>query len=362
MAEVANLKSDTNFSKSSGIIYQIEDGASLEGRPKSKVYVFTKVGKNLKYILDEGNKISFIKSLSDKLHKASYSGISVSLLTKFLRFTTDFSFGDLKVADVMVETRLKAKEPDDIGISFIEEGDPVKDICFMIKAHLSRVFTEINLENLDNLQQFTDNVYHRVEEMKITHPFLNLEGVSVQYKLPPDIEKAFEDIQKERIELKKIEARSAREYEEVQQAQKIEQLKGEADLKLKELQLERLGIDDIKIRLLMTDPEKRAQYLDEIYNFQMDLLKERREQASELLKMKREIIRKHFEAASTDMTDYKELEKILKLLDQSAANISAESVLGTMMPEEKLLDAKFKTDEQKPKKRKSSQKQENREN
>ena len=80
MAEVANLNSDTNFSRSSGIIYQIEDGSALEGRPKSKVYVFTKVGKNLKYILDEGNKISFMKSISDKLSKANI--LSKTLKTK----------------------------------------------------------------------------------------------------------------------------------------------------------------------------------------------------------------------------------------------------------------------------------------
>ena len=91
---------------------------------------------------------------------------------------------------------------------------------------------------------------------------------------------------------------------------------------------------------------------------QMDILKERRAQASELLKMKREIIRKHFDAVSTDMTDYKEVERILKLLDQSTEVISTESALGAMIPDEKLLKAKSDLEESKLKKRKSITKKE----
>lgn len=329
--EIPNLDNAMNFTKTSGIVFQLGDGVPPVGRPMSKVLVFDKLGRNLKYFLNDGQTLGLAKHVLDKVNKAQYLVVSVTTLSKFFRFKTDFNFGDLKVSDVMVETRLKTAKPDEIAVGYAEDGDPVKDICYMIKAHLSKVFTEIRLEDLDNLQEFTDGVSKRVREMKISHPYLELEEVSVQYKLPKEIEEAFEEIQKHRFEQKKAKERADREYKELEQSQRLEQLRNEFDLKVKELQLERLGITDIRIRLLMTDPERRAQYLDEIYKFQMDQLKERREQATELLKMKREIIRKHFDAISTDVTDAKQVEKILKLLDESGAAYPGESLLGTVV-------------------------------
>lgn len=206
--EILNLDSQKNFTRESGVVLELDAGVVPVGRPKSKVFVFDKAGRNLRFALDDREHIGLKDRLSDKLGKTEYMAIASSTLTKTFRFTTDFSFGDLKVADVMVEARLMGKAPDEIAIAYAENGDPVRDICYKIKAHLSRVFTEIRLENLDNLQQFADGVFHRVEDMKIDDPYLSVEGVSVQYKLPTDIEQAFEEIHKQRIEQKKAKERA----------------------------------------------------------------------------------------------------------------------------------------------------------
>lgn len=331
-----DLNGDVNFTKASGVVFQLDEGVIPVGRPKSKVFVFDEKGRNLKYALDEHEQIGLKDRLMDKMNKTQYFAIAATTLTKNLRFKSDFNFGDLKVPDVIVEAKLKSKAPDDIAIAFAEGGDPVKDICYTIRTRLSRVFTEIRLESLDNLQIFHDGVFHRVEEMRVDDPYLSLEGVSVRLTLPKDIEQAFEEIHKQRIEQKKVKERAEREYEELKQQQKLKELASESELKLKELQLERLGITDIRIRLLMTDPEKRAQYLDELYKLQMDQLRESREQASELLKMKRDIIHQHFKAISSDMTDSKQVEKILKLLDESGAAFPRESLLGTVVTVDKV--------------------------
>ncbi len=330
--EVPKLEAQSNFTKTSGIIYELDQNAEIASRTKSKVFVFANIGRNLRYILNEGQKISFAKLMKEKISKIDSMAISVSSLPKFFRFITDFNFGDLKVTDVMVETQLKSKAHEEIAITFAEGGDPVKDICYMIKSSLGRVFTEIRLEDLDNLQQFTDRVFGRVSEMEIKHPFLDLEKTSVQYKIPEDIEQAFEEIQKEKIEQKKAKARADREQEEIEQAQRIEQLKNKFDMEIKEYQLDRLGIENNEIRLLMTDPDKRAQYLDDIYTFQMNKLRAQTELVIESLKKKQELILRYFEKSS-DVMDHKEMEKILNLIDQSIMSFSGESVLGKIVKE-----------------------------
>jgi hypothetical protein len=334
--EVLRLDSNLNFTKESGLVYELDEKAEIVSRVKSHVFVFSKVGRNLKFSLAENAKIGILQKIKQMVEKDVCFTISVSFLPRFFRFRTDFNFGDLKVTDVMVETQLKAKidNVEDIAVTYAEGSDPVKDICYMLKSHLSRVFTEIRLEDLDNLQEFTESVYKRVSEMRVEHPFIALVKTSVQYKIPEDIEKAFEEIQKEKIDQKKARARANREKDEMEHAQELEHLKSKLDMELKEFQLDKLGIQDGDIRILMSDPDKRTKYLEDIYSFRREIHKTQTDFIIDTVKKKQELILRYFEQSSK-VIDHKEMKEILKLIDDSIIAFTGESFLNKIVINQK---------------------------
>lgn len=337
--EIVNLNNPENFTVLSGLARPLDQKGwsrfylTPRGQPKSVVFVFDSVSRALLYELQPGTAVSLWKSLGDEfISRIEYEAYAISDQAKNFRFQTEFVFGDAKIPDATLDVRISVSQPDDVAISVAEGGDPAKELCWAVKSHLDRVFTEIQFEDIDSLQQFADGVHSAVRSTRIDHPYLVLEHTTIQYSLPKSIEEAFEEIQEERVKRKTIIEKSKREYAETEQKRRIEKLSRETQLEIDELELERLGITDARIRLLMRDPEKRAQYLEELYKHQMDLLRHSQAQDKELIDMKLETIRRFRDRVLDESSDIKDLQQLLNLVGQTVLPTSERHILSTVVP------------------------------
>ena len=107
-------------------------------------------------------------------------------------------------------------------------------------------------------------------------------------------------------------------------------MKRQAELELDELELSRLGITDPRIRLLMRDPKKRMEYLDQIYQQQMDLIKQSTEQDKDMLHIRLDTIEKFRDKALSEFSGVEELEQLLSLISQTTGIPSSQSILSSV--------------------------------
>lgn len=336
--EIISLNSAENFTLLSGLAQPLDEKGwsriylTPRGRPKSIVFVFDSVGNRLLHELQPGVAISLWRSLKDEfIDGIKYKAYAISDQAKNCRFQATFTFGDVKIPDATLDLRISVSQSDDVAISVVEGGDPVKELCRSVKSHLDRVFTEIQFEDIDSLQQFAEGVHAYVHATRVEHPYLVLEQVTIQYNLPKSIEEAFGQIQEERIKRKTLAEKSQREYAEAEEKRRLERLRQEAQLELDELELERLGFTDASFRLLMRDPEKRTQYLDKLYDHRMALLKRSQEQDVELINMQLETIRKFRDRVLDESSSIEELQQLLKLVSRTRLSQPEGPVLSTVV-------------------------------
>ena len=295
------------------------------GRPKSTVCIFDARYDRLLYTLDSNDKVSMISRLRDPREGVTYKAIAVSSQSKTVRFEAEFVFGDTKVPSVALEIRIRTTEPDEVAVSFVGGGDPVTELCNSIRAYLDTAFKKVYLRDVDKLEDFMSQTQNIVENIKVSHPYLILEGAIAELKLPTAIEdtlqKRYEELSRhnEVIESRKHElVEKEKEYElskmELRHELECKELTRRQELEAWEYEESLLGITSIGARLLMRDPGKRAAWLDRLYQEQMDWLK-----------LRRDTIEKYREKVMSEYSEIGDLVQILKLIDDKTGIYSGSS-------------------------------------
>jgi hypothetical protein len=182
-------------------------------------------------------------------------------------------------------------------------------------------FKKIYLGNIDKLQDFMDQMHETVESVqtKVSHPYLTLEGITAQVELPKEVEDAFQRRHEELIKHKEAVESKEHEYVQKQEEYKVKKLEQSEQFELDELELKRLGVTSVQVRLLMRDPQKRAEYLDQLYQQQMDLMEQGRKQNKELLDMRLNTIEKYRDKVMSEHSGISDLIQLLNIIGQTTA-------------------------------------------
>lgn len=329
--QVFNLDNTDNFTEKSGLVQEIEQGGwrlpwrPLVGRPKSTVYVFNASTRSQLYKLAFEEQVELKNKMTDMLRGVKYAVYAASEQHKTLRFKTEFMLGDTTIPDMILELQISTNRPDDTVIAVVEGGDPVKELCHSVKSKLDSSLlgspiAEDDLQDINSLQQFVDSVGAVVNDTKVDHPYLSLEKITAQGLLK-SVTRVLQESQKQKREEAQRRQRAIENPEEevrkIEQEYRLKKLEKRLELELNEFELKRLGITDARIRLIMGDPDNRAQYLKELYQQQMALFVEGQKQDRELHDLRLEIIRAFQERVLDEHSNIDDLRQILILTDKS---------------------------------------------
>ena len=95
-----------------------------------------------------------------------------------------------------------------------------------------------------------------------------------------------------------------------------------------------MGIKDARTRLLLRDPEKRAEYVEELYRHQMELLHHSQDQDKELIDLQMETIRTYRDKALDETADIEDLKKLLSLVGSTVSAPTGVHPLSDVKPED----------------------------
>jgi hypothetical protein len=331
--EVLDLSTQDNFTLQSGLVHQLsEEGWNriwkpLAGHPKSTVFVFDRINNGLIYKLGSNDRVSIRSRLVHPVAGVKYKAFAVSNQSKTFCFQAEFIFGDTKPLRTMLQIRIRINDKednekqDDLAIAFVDGADPVRELCYSIKAYLDVAFKKIYLGSIDSLQAFMDQMHETIEavQAQVSHPYLTLESTTAQLELPKEIEDAFQRRHEERIKHKEAVESKEHEYIQKQEVYKVKKLEQSEQFDLDELELKRLGVTSVQVRLLMRDPQKRAEYLDQLYQQQMDLIEQGRKQNKELLDIRLDTIEKYRDKVMSEHSGIGDLIQLLNLISQTTA-------------------------------------------
>jgi hypothetical protein len=315
MSRIINFEDEQNFTLAAALVQELDDsawsqkklGGAPMGRARSKVFVFDSVTNRKLYELGPDEKISLGDIAKDKLRKVVYRAFAVSQQIQSFQLASPFHFGNVKFPEVLLDLQIKTDNFEDVAINVIEDNDPVRELCNKVKSKLDLKFKAIKFEDIDNVYEFTTSVYDTVEELNISHPYIELVSTGIQLNIPKSIEDAFEEIQSQRIKAKTTEEKFI--------ADKVEK---ETSLSINELELTRLGITDANVRLVMGDPIKRELYLEQLYEKQMELLEHSKDKEKQRIEMNLETIRQFRDKVIDDQTDLDELKALLRVTEDTS--------------------------------------------